>query len=916
MLSATKLALLSAAMAAAYAQVFNQVHLGLTSKEAQNCAGGVAVSFASNQSTPFTVQYHAGTTPLGAVQTTVDSYTFQETPSVLYTSPFLHTAFLCDLKPNTVHSYAIGGAAATSFSTPPVVGTDAPTVLSVVGDVGTEHTNETLSNMVSPIKGLRPQALAIVGDWSYANGHQPIWDTFFNQGQPVFEKYPTLGINGNHEVIKGGGDSGNKDIGPDRYTGYLKRVVTPISDAAKKAFKTHYSYNFGSIHAVFLNDYSGYMGLDKVVGTPEWLAVRQEQIDWFKADLAAVDREVTPWVIVFKHNPFYNTWGDHQCQCGPTLFEIGDVDACWKGDKAQDPQQAKEPACSMQAKLEDLYQEYAVDLVMAGHVHAYERTEHIFKNKIDATGPVYVTMGAGGHGTADPKIPNVPAWSVASFNEVAGASRLIATKTKLEVMWRKNGQEDAADAFTLTRESGGYSTLAPRTTTVAPATTTTATPTTTTTVAPTTTTTTVTPTTTPCPTDVTSKPTTTLATTTPCPTDVTPKPTTVTTTPCPTDVTPKPTSVTTTPCPTDLTPKPTAVTTTPCPTDVTPKPTSVTTTPCPTDLTPKPTAVTTTPCPTDVTPKPTSVTTTPCPTDLTPKPTAVTTTPCPTDVTPKPTSVTTTPCPTDLTPKPTAVTTTPCPTDITPKPTAVTTTPCPTDVTPKPTTVTTTPCPTDYTPKPTTVTTTPCPTDVTPKPTSTTLSPVATTTTVKPTTTSSKPTTTTSTPTTTFSKPTTTTPKPTTTTSKPTTGAPSQCSAPVDGVDYYGHDIKSVSCATADVCCDECATTSGCVAYVWTPWQDGTCFLKWKVGKTTPYWGAIAAQKPYNGPTCDAPESNVDYFGNDLEAVEANVDDCCALCLTHDDCQGYSHFDGVCYLKSELGYATKKEGVVSAVRLA
>ncbi|KAF0683203.1 hypothetical protein As57867_024652, partial [Aphanomyces stellatus] len=104
----------------------------------------------------------------------------------------------------------------------------------------------------------------------------------------------------------------------------------------------------------------------------------------------------------------------------------------------------------------------------------------------------------------------------------------------------------------------------------------------------------------------------------------------------------------------------------------------------------------------------------------------------------------------------------------------------------------------------------------------------------------------------------------------------------VDGIDYFGHDITSTKRANYNDCCDDCDKTPGCVVYVWTPWEDGTCFLKYKADKTRSYWGAKAAQLPYNGPTCDDQEQDVDYYGNDLVELPGAVEDCCALCLTRD----------------------------------
>ncbi|KAF0687955.1 hypothetical protein As57867_020303, partial [Aphanomyces stellatus] len=164
---------------------------------------------------------------------------------------------------------------------------------------------------------------------------------------------------------------------------------------------------------------------------------------------------------------------------------------------------------------------------------------------------------------------------------------------------------------------------------------------------------------------------------------------------------------------------------------------------------------------------------------------------------------TTTPCP-PLTPKPTrALPLPPLPTSgPTPAPTGEpTTTPCP-PLTPKPTgEPTTTPCP-PLTPKPTA--------GPTPAPTS---APVTTKPTPVPT---STPVTTTT----------------TTTTPKPTTTKPSKCGKVVDGIDYFGHDITSTKRANYNDCCEDCDKTPGCVVYVWTPWEDGTCFLKYKADKT------------------------------------------------------------------------------------
>jgi predicted phosphohydrolase len=63
-----------------------------------------------------------------------------------------------------------------------------------------------------------------------------------------------------------------------------------------------------------------------------------------KRDLAGVDRRRTPWLLALLHAPWYNTNEAHQ-------------------DEGE----------SMRAAMERLLYEARVDVVFAGHVHAYER---------------------------------------------------------------------------------------------------------------------------------------------------------------------------------------------------------------------------------------------------------------------------------------------------------------------------------------------------------------------------------------------------------------------------------------------------------------------------------------------------------------------------------------------------------------
>lgn len=467
------IAIVAAASAAvANATNVSQVHLGISTANAR-CANGISVSFASDVFTPFVVTATSGTAATKIAQSTSTSYSVDESEyNYSYTSLALHTALLCDLPGNQHYDYSIGSGYKSTFVTPPHAGADdIETILGVVGDPGdTSFSETTLSELSKPFEGKNVQAIFVAGDYSYANGEQRQWDNWFDEQMNLTSYIPFTGINGNHETIT---SSGHLNVAPfpadrtlraENYLGYLARVYTPLTAEARTALKTWFSVDVGLVHSVFLDDYTGSNGTNSsVVGTARWLSYREEQLAWLKTDLASVDRAVTPWVIVFKHNPYYNTWSNHQCQCSSTVFDIHDADAenCWKGVYNSGSPHS-EPHCGLQAKLEDVYSQYQVNVVMAGHVHGYERTNKIYKNKVDpAKGVYYVTTGGAGNyeGHAGPRLNStlIPLWSLAANNVTFGGSRVIATRKSLRVVWFANeflNKEEAVatDGFTINAE--------------------------------------------------------------------------------------------------------------------------------------------------------------------------------------------------------------------------------------------------------------------------------------------------------------------------------------------------------------------------------------------------------------------------------------------------------------------------------
>jgi hypothetical protein len=139
------------------------------------------------------------------------------------------------------------------------------------------------------------------------------------------------------------------------FLAYDSRFATMPFPVGSPDGPQYYSYETGPLHVLMLNGFGFY-----TAGTP--------QFTWLTADLAAIDRSVTPWVIAITHAPWYNSNKDHQ----------GDGDG-------------------MKAAMESLFVAAKVAFVASGHVHAYERFLPTVGGEATPGGPMYVTIGDGGN---------------------------------------------------------------------------------------------------------------------------------------------------------------------------------------------------------------------------------------------------------------------------------------------------------------------------------------------------------------------------------------------------------------------------------------------------------------------------------------------------------------------------------------
>lgn len=199
---------------------------------------------------------------------------------------------------------------------------------------------------------------------------------------------------GNHEsnCDNGGTTDASKNItytdsicmpGQTNFTGYINHFRMPSTESAGTG-NFWYSFDHGMAHYIQLDTETdlghGFIGNDEIGGSEgdgsgPFNSIMNAQTDWLAADLAAVNRTATPWVIVAGHRPWYLS---HANASGTICWSCKDV-------------------------FEPLLIQYKVDLVLSGHSHVYQRNAPLANGVVDPnelnnpSAPWYITNGAAGH---------------------------------------------------------------------------------------------------------------------------------------------------------------------------------------------------------------------------------------------------------------------------------------------------------------------------------------------------------------------------------------------------------------------------------------------------------------------------------------------------------------------------------------
>ncbi|HEX9891583.1 MAG TPA: metallophosphoesterase family protein, partial [Actinomycetota bacterium] len=259
-----------------------------------------------------------------------------------------HEGHLSGLEPGSRVCYRVGGLSGWSAVQEVRTADDGPFTFTAFGDHGR---SEFSRRNTAALAALRPDFHLIAGDLSYANGVQPIWDTWFGELEPLASQVPVMAALGNHEVEDGFGTEA-----------FRNRLAHPGAEL-------YYSFDYANVHFLVVD---GGAALEEGILPAELAFVEQDLADASRRRAAG---EID-FIIAVQHFPL---WSNHDSR--------GPCDA------------------ALVAVEEQIFQRHQVDIVLVGHNHHYERSKPMAYGQpttqettgyTDPAGIIQIITGGGG----------------------------------------------------------------------------------------------------------------------------------------------------------------------------------------------------------------------------------------------------------------------------------------------------------------------------------------------------------------------------------------------------------------------------------------------------------------------------------------------------------------------------------------
>lgn len=277
---------------------------------------------------PSTSSVHYGPSPSNLTLGTVNNTLTTE-----------HQITLMGLSPATTYYYAIGTSSGILiggdfehfFVTPPVVGSDNPTRIWVLGDSGTGNSRarQVRDAYYAYTGDRRTDLWLMLGDNAYTDGTDAEYQSaVFDIYADMLQRSVLWPAFGNHDALSA---SSATQSGP--YYDIFSLPRAGEAGGIASGTEAYFSFDYANIHFIVLNT-EDILNLDPT-----------SMVNWLSSDLAANHQE---WTIALWHRPPYSK-GSHDSDTEGSMV--------W-----------------MRETIVPILEESGVDLVLAGHSHSYERS--------------------------------------------------------------------------------------------------------------------------------------------------------------------------------------------------------------------------------------------------------------------------------------------------------------------------------------------------------------------------------------------------------------------------------------------------------------------------------------------------------------------------------------------------------------
>ncbi|MFO0972301.1 MAG: metallophosphoesterase [Phycisphaerae bacterium] len=252
------------------------------------------------------------------------------------------------------------------------------------GDSGNgSHTQRGLAERMI---AARPDLVIHLGDLIYPAGSPEDYvRNFFEPYRELLARAPFMPSLGNHDVATQHGQP------------FLDVFTLPENGPPGLPAERNYWFDFGPARFVALDTNRAEEG-----GAISQAEMREKVAPWLRTVLSRCDR---PWKFAYFHHPPF-TGSTHKASEQEFVRDI----------------------------FVPLFDEFAVDVVFAGHNHLYERTQPLRRGQVAApgAGTVYVVSGAGGV-SRYPEEPDAPAYIATSNSAVFSFTQVDLSPARLEL---------------------------------------------------------------------------------------------------------------------------------------------------------------------------------------------------------------------------------------------------------------------------------------------------------------------------------------------------------------------------------------------------------------------------------------------------------------------------------------------------